>query len=139
MFATILSFLNNLFSMISKGIDYTDKKDTENAIKNSYEKDKHIDALEETQKAEEIIKVSEENSEEAQKTINVISNVSIEDSKLTEEEIIKELDTIEEDKKEIRELELIMAKEIKEKAEKTQKEIESNDEFNSGEEFIFKG
>jgi len=140
MFTTILGFFSNLFASIGKVTDYFSKKNTENLIKNTYEKDKEIDALEETLKTEELIDASDDKIEEIEEIMNDISNVNMVDAALTDEQVASELDSITDIDEQNKRYNLIkMAKEIKVKSDKTQSEIENDKKFNDGEEFTFKG
>ena len=139
MFTSILKFFGSLFSFFGKATDYANKKDTENLVRNNYEKDKEIDALREAQKTDELIHESEKRIDTLEQTAENVSSVDINDASLTDDEIKKELENLSESEKTNRENQISMSKEIKEELDKKQQEVKSNDSFNDGDEFIFKG
>lgn len=140
MFTTILKVLGSLFGFFGKATDYADKKDTENLVKNNYEKEKEIDALKETQKTEDLLDEAENRVEALEEKMDNIYDADMKDASLTEEEVKKELEEISDpEKKEDRAEQIEIAKEIKEEADKKQIEIENDDSFNSGDDFIFRG
>ena len=140
MITTLLSFFGNLFSFLGKGLDFLDKRKFENEVKNNYENKKKIDALEDDKKSKELIDESNEKTEKARKAINEVKNANIDDAKLTDDQVKKELDDIADPTaRSEREGEIKLAKEIKDAADKKKATIEKDDKFNSGEEITFKG
>lgn len=136
----ILGIVKGLIGLISQLAAYFSKKDMENKIKNSYEKDKKIDALEQNVKVAEIIKTSEKQVEEAKEVIKNVSKAKEEDANLSNEEIQKVLSGIADpDDRKAREEQIRLAKEIKESANKKHAELEKDKKFNDGEEITFKG
>ena len=140
MITTILSFLSNAFSLFGKLTDFIEKRKFENEVKNKYEEKKKTDALEEDKKSKELIDASNEKSAQAQEDINSVKSIKIEDAKLNEDQVKKELDGIEDPKeKKKREKQIKLAKEVKENADKKQAEVEKDEKFNAGEDISFKG
>ena len=137
---SIISILQGVVSLFNKLTDFFAKKDMENQIKNSYEKDKQISVLKENEKVRETIENSVKQVEEAKETIKNISNVKEEDASLSDAQIETELAGIIDpiDRKD-REEQIKLAKDIKERASKKQADLEKNAKFNSGEDFTFKG
>ena len=140
MITTILSFLSNAFSLFGKLTDFIEKRKFENEVKNKYEEKKKTDALEEDKKSKELIDASNEKAAQAQEDINSVKSIKIEDAKLNDEQVKKELDDIEDPKeKKKREKQIKLAKEVKENADKKQAEVEKDEKFNAGEDISFKG
>lgn len=140
MITTILGFFSKIFSFFTSITDYFKKKNEENLIKNSYEKDKEIDALKTTRQTEELINVSNKKIEEIQNTMNNYESTNIKDANLTKTQINEELATIKNSKeKEDRVKQINIAKDIKKQTEKLQETIENDKNFKAGNEFIFKG
>jgi hypothetical protein len=136
----IIGLLKGAFELFNKLTDFFAKKDMENQIKNSYEKDKKIDALEQNAKVADIIDKSEKRVEEAKEAIKNVSKAKEEDAKLSDEDVKKVLsDIVDPDDKKARGEQIKIAKEIKEAADKKQAELEKNKKFNDGEEIVFKG
>lgn len=136
----ILSILSGVFKLFNKLADYFAKKDMENQIKNQYEQEKKIDALEEDKRQGELIDEANEKFDAAKDEIKNVSDVNIADADLTDVEIKNELDGISDpDERKNRKQQIDLAKEIKETADKKKKEVENDETFNSGDEFTFKG
>lgn len=140
MFSTIMSFFNGALTIFNNLTAIFIKKDMENSIKNRYEKDKIIDALENDKIINEKLEKMKKSSEELKNETEIIAEIKNSDFEKSDEEIKKELDGIsnpEAKKKKTKQNEIV--KTIKEKATKKQKEIENDHAFNNGEDIVFKG
>lgn len=140
MFSTIMSFLTGALTIFNNLTSIFIKKDMENSIKNRYEKDKIIDALENDKIINEKLEKMKKSSEELKNETEIIAEIKNSDFEKSDEEIKKELDSIsnpEAKKKKTKQNEIV--KTIKEKATKKQKEIENDHAFNNGEDIVFKG
>lgn len=140
MFSTIMSFFNGALTIFNNLTAIFIKKDMENSIKNAYEKDKIIDALENDKIINEELEKMKKSSEELKNETEIIAEIKNSDFEKSDEEIKKELDGIsnpEAKKKKTKQNEIV--KTIKEKATKKQKEIENDHAFNNGEDIVFKG
>ena len=140
MFSTIMSFLTGALTIFNNLTSIFIKKDMENSIKNRYEKDKLIDALENDKIINEKLEKMKKSSEELKNETEIIAEIKNSDFEKSDEEIKKELDSIsnpEAKKKKTKQNEIV--KTIKEKATKKQKEIENDHAFNNGEDIVFKG
>lgn len=140
MFSTIMSFFNGALTIFNNLTAIFIKKDMENSIKNAYEKDKLIDALENDKIINEELEKMKKSSEELKNETEIIAEIKNSDFEKSDEEIKKELDSIsnpEAKKKKTKQNEIV--KTIKEKATKKQKEIENDHAFNNGEDIVFKG
>lgn len=140
MFSTIMSFLTGALTIFNNLTSIFIKKDMENSIKNRYEKDKIIDALENDKIINEELEKMKKSSEELKNETEIIAEIKNSDFEKSDEEIKKELDSIsnpEAKKKKTKQNEIV--KTIKEKATKKQKEIENDHAFNNGEDIVFKG
>lgn len=140
MFSTIMSFLTGALTIFNNLTSIFIKKDMENSIKNRYEKDKIIDALENDKIINEELEKMKKSSEELKNETEIIAEIKNSDFEKSDEEIKKELDGIsnpEAKKKKTKQNEIV--KTIKEKATKKQKEIENDHAFNNGEDIVFKG
>lgn len=140
MFTTIINILSGALNLFNKFADYMTKKDMENSIKNGYEKDKALDALEEDKAAKEQVEKANQETSKAKEAIKNIAKSDKNDADLTDDDIVKILMEIQDpEEREQRSSQIKAAKEIKAKADAKQKEIESDEKFNSGEEISFKG
>lgn len=140
MFSTIMSFLTGALTIFNNLTSIFIKKDMENSIKNRYEKDKIIDALENDKIINAELEKMKKSSEELKNETEIIAEIKNSDFEKSDEEIKKELDSIsnpEAKKKKTKQNEIV--KTIKEKATKKQKEIENDHAFNNGEDIVFKG
>ena len=140
MFSTIMSFLTGALTIFNNLTSIFIKKDMENSIKNRYEKEKIIDALENDKIINEELEKMKKSSEELKNETEIIAEIKNSDFEKSDEEIKKELDSIsnpEAKKKKTKQNEIV--KTIKEKATKKQKEIENDHAFNNGEDIVFKG
>ena len=140
MFSTIMSFLTGALTIFNNLTSIFIKKDMENSIKNRYEKDKIIDALENDKIINEELEKMKKSSTELKNETEIIAEIKNSDFEKSDEEIKKELDSIsnpEAKKKKTKQNEIV--KTIKEKATKKQKEIENDHAFNNGEDIVFKG
>lgn len=140
MFSTIMSFLTGALTIFNNLTSIFIKKDMENSIKNAYEKDKLIDALENDKIINEELEKMKKSSTELKNETEIIAEIKNSDFEKSDEEIKKELDSIsnpEAKKKKTKQNEIV--KTIKEKANKKQKEIENDHAFNNGEDIVFKG
>lgn len=140
MFSTIMSFLTGALTIFNNLTSIFIKKDMENSIKNRYEKDKIIDALENDKIINEKLEKMKKSSTELKNETEIIAEIKNSDFEKSDEEIKKELDSIsnpEAKKKKTKQNEIV--KTIKEKATKKQKEIENDHAFNNGEDIVFKG
>lgn len=140
MFSTIMSFFNGALTIFNNLTAIFIKKDMENSIKNAYEKDKLIDALENDKIINEELEKMKKSSTELKNETEIIAEIKNSDFEKSDEEIKKELDSIsnpEAKKKKTKQNEIV--KTIKEKATKKQKEIENDHAFNNGEDIVFKG
>lgn len=140
MFSTIMSFFNGALTIFNNLTAIFIKKDMENSIKNAYEKEKIIDALENDKIINEELEKMKKSSEELKNETEIIAEIKNSDFEKSDEEIKKELDSIsnpEAKKKKTKQNEIV--KTIKEKATKKQKEIENDHAFNNGEDIVFKG
>ena len=140
MFSTIMSFLTGARTIFNNLTSIFIKKDMENSIKNAYEKDKLIDALENDKIINEELEKMKKSSTELKNETEIIAEIKNSDFEKSDEEIKKELDSIsnpEAKKKKTKQNEIV--KTIKEKANKKQKEIENDHAFNNGEDIVFKG
>ena len=140
MFSTIMSFLTGALTIFNNLTSIFIKKDMENSIKNAYEKDKLIDALENDKIINEELEKMKKSSTELKNETEIIAEIKNSDFEKSDEEIKKELDSIsnpEAKKKKTKQNEIV--KTIKEKANKKQNEIENDHAFNNGEDIVFKG
>ena len=140
MFSTIMSFLTGALTIFNNLTSIFIKKDMENSIKNAYEKDKLIDALENDKIINEELEKMKKSSTELKNETEIIAEIKNSDFEKSDEEIKKELDSISNPaakKKKTKQNEIV--KTIKEKATKKQKEIENDHAFNNGEDIVFKG
>ena len=140
MFSTIMRYLTGALTIFNNLTSIFIKKDMENSIKNRYEKDKIIDALENDKIINEELEKMKKSSTELKNETEIIAEIKNSDFEKSDEEIKKELDSIsnpEAKKKKTKQNEIV--KTIKEKATKKQKEIENDHAFNNGEDIVFKG
>jgi hypothetical protein len=136
----IMSILSGMVSLFSKLASHFAKKDIENQIKNSYEKDKKIAALEEDSKVSEVIEQSHTRLQEARQSIKNIVESTKDDVDLTDDEIVNILVNITDvDERDARSQQIQHAKEIKAIVLKKQEELDKDEKYNSGEEISFKG
>jgi len=136
----IIGLLKGVVDLFGKLTDYFNRKDMENQIKNSYEKDKEIAVLKENEKTRVIIANSEAQVQAAKEAIKNVSKVTEADatlSKEAEQKILSEI--VDLDDRKAREEQIKLAKEIVEASVKKQKELEKDAKFNAGEEIVFKG
>ena len=94
MFSTIMSFLTGALTIFNNLTSIFIKKDMENSIKNAYEKDKLIDALENDKIINGELEKMKKSSTELKNETEIIAEIKNSDFEKSDEEIKKELDSI---------------------------------------------
>ena len=140
MLETILGLLSSAFGSLGSIFDFMGQKDNDNKIRKGYEEAKRADALEEDKVATNKIQESKDKARETKEDIKIISNIDLNDADLSDIATKKELDSIEDDDDRLkRAKEIKAAKELKRRKTLSKKVIESDEKFNSGDDFTFEG